>query len=333
MKVINDLLDYSNLKIVQDDEWFNFSLDSVLLPNFVKINKIVKNILDLGTGNAPIPMILSTMTNAKIYGIELQKEIYDLAVESLKINKLENRIGLINDNIKNLDKYFEPNSFDVIVSNPPYFKYNENSNINESIQKTIARHEKEITLSEIVFTAKKFLNNNGTFAMVHRTDRLIEIIEEFKKNNIEPKRIRLIYPKVGEESNMVLIEGRKNGNVGLKILPPLIAHTKDGEYPDEGLPVTNSLYDLTVLSTASEPEILNPAAPEIVSEPERAAMGSTPERFTSKGSGFFPDAISSFEAFTASFLSLSSVRIFSGIISAFFITSCTDADTNEKKEF
>ena len=233
MKVINDLLDYSNLKIVQDDEWFNFSLDSVLLPNFVKLGKNIKNILDLGTGNAPIPMILSTMTNAKIYGIELQKEVYDLAIESLKINKLENRIEIINDNIKNLDKYFEPNSFDVIVSNPPYFKYSENSNINESLQKTIARHEKEITLSEIVFTAKKYLNNNGTFAMVHRTDRLIEIIEEFKKNNIEPKRIRLIYPKVGEESNMVLIEGRKNGNTGLKILPPLIAHNKDGEYTDE----------------------------------------------------------------------------------------------------
>lgn len=232
MKVVNDLLNYNNLKIVQDDNYFNFSLDSVLLPNFVKINKGTKKILDLGTGNAPIPMILSTMTSAKIYGIELQKEIYDLAVESLKINNLEDRIEIINDNIKNLDRYFEPNSFDVIVSNPPYFKYTEGSNINETIQKTIARHEKEITLSEIVFTAKKFLNNNGTFAMVHRTDRLIEIIEEFRKNNIEPKRIQLIYPKVGEESNMFLIEGRKNGNVGLKILPPLVAHKENGEYSD-----------------------------------------------------------------------------------------------------
>ena len=232
MKVVNDLLNYSNLKIVQDDNFFNFSLDSVLLPNFVKINKGTKKILDLGTGNAPIPMILSTITSAKIYGIELQKEIYDLAIESLKINNLEDRIEIINDNIKNLDKYFEPNSFDVIVSNPPYFKYTEGSNINETIQKTIARHEKEITLSEIVFTAKKFLNNNGTFAMVHRTDRLIEIIEEFRKNNIEPKRIQLIYPKVGEESNMFLIEGRKNGNVGLKILPPLVAHKENGEYSD-----------------------------------------------------------------------------------------------------
>ncbi len=233
MKVINDLLNYSNLKIVQDDEYFNFSLDSVLLPNFVKINSNTKNILDLGTGNAPIPMILSTLTSAKLYGIELQDEIYELAKESIELNNLQERITIIHDNMKNLDKYFEPNSFDIIVSNPPYFKINEKSNLNESVQKTIARHEKEITLSEIVSIAKKYLNNNGTFAIVHRTDRLIEIIEEFRKNNIEPKKIQLIYPKKNTESNMVLIEGRKNGNVGLKVLKPLIAHEDNGEYTEE----------------------------------------------------------------------------------------------------
>ena len=233
MKVINDLLNYNNYKIVQDDNYFNFSLDSVLLPNFVKLNKSVKKILDLGCGNAPIPIILSTMTNAEIYGIELQKEVYDLAIESLKINNLDKRIIIINDNIKKLDLYFDINSFDVIVCNPPYFKLNENSNINDCIQKTIARHEKEITLSEIVGSAKRFLKNNGTFAMVHRTDRLIEIIEEFRKNNIEPKRIRLVYPKKGKESNMFLIEGRKNGKNGLKVLPPLYVHNDKGDYLDE----------------------------------------------------------------------------------------------------
>ncbi len=233
MKVINDLLNYKNMKIVQDDNYFNFSLDSVLLPNFITIHNNTKRILDLGTGNAPIPMILSTLTDAKIYGIEIQKEIYDLAVESININKLNEQITLINDNMKNLDQYFEPNSFDIIVSNPPYFKLSESSNTNDTIQKTIARHEKEITLSEIVQIAKKYLNNNGTFAIVHRTDRLIEIIEEFRANNIEPKRIQLIYPKEGSESNMVLIEGRKNGNVGLKIMYPLIAHNQNGEYTEE----------------------------------------------------------------------------------------------------
>ncbi len=233
MKVINDLLNYKNMKIVQDDEYFNFSLDSVLLPNFIKINKNVRKILDLGTGNAPILLFLSTMTDAELYGIELQKEIYDLAEETLELNNLKGRINLINDNMKNLDKYFEINSFDIIVSNPPYFKLNEKSNINQSLQKTIARHEKEITLSELVAIAKKYLKNNGTFAMVHRVDRMIEIIEEFRKNNIEPKRIQLIYPKVNTEANMFLIEGRKNGQVGLKILPPIIAHENNGKYTKE----------------------------------------------------------------------------------------------------
>lgn len=233
MKVINDLLNYNGMKIVQDNEYFNFSLDSVLLPNFVTLNKGIKKVLDLGTGNAPIPLILSTLTNAKLYGIELQKEIYDLAIESIELNHLTNRITIINDNMKNLANYFLLNSFDAIVSNPPYFRLNEKSNLNENIQKTIARHEKEIKLNEIIEIAKKFLNNNGVFAMVHRTDRLIEIIELFRQNNIEPKKIQLIYPKEGCESNMVLIEGRKNGNPGLKILPPLIVHEENGEYKEE----------------------------------------------------------------------------------------------------
>lgn len=233
MKVINDLLNYNGMKIVQDNNYFSFSLDSVLLPNFVTLNKKTKKILDLGTGNAPIPMILSTLTDADIYGIEIQKDIYELAVESLKINKLEDKISLINDDMKKLEKYFPLNHFDTIISNPPYFKLNEESNINEIPQKTIARHETKITLEELVEIAKKFLNNNGNFAIVHRTDRLIEIIELFRKNNIEPKKIQLIYPKENTESNMVLIEGRKNGNPGLKVLPPLFVHNSDGTYTEK----------------------------------------------------------------------------------------------------
>jgi len=234
MKVINDLLGYDNLKIVQNPEWFSFSLDSVLLPNFVTLNKDVRNILDLGTGNAPIPMILSTLTEkANIYGIEIQKDVFEMAEESVELNKLENRIKLINDDMKKLDQYFEANFFDVIVSNPPYFKLEELSKKNEDEHKTIARHEEKITLSELVKIAKKYLKNNGVFAMVHRSDRLIEIIEEMRKNNIEPKKIQLIYPKKNTNSNMVLIEGKKNGNPGLIIKEPLYIHDENGEYLEE----------------------------------------------------------------------------------------------------
>ena len=233
MKVLNDLLGYDNLKIYQDTEWFSFSLDSVLLPNFVTFNKNTKKILDLGTGNAPIPMILSTITDAKIFGIEIQKDVYELAVESIKYNNLEDRIKIINDDMKNLDKYFNPNYFDVIISNPPYFKIEEKSKKNDNIHKVIARHEEKIKIEDIILIAKKYLDNNGIFALVHRTDRLIEILDLLKKNNLEPKRIKFIYPKKESNSNMFLIECRKNGNPGLKVEKPLYVHNNNGDYLDE----------------------------------------------------------------------------------------------------
>jgi 16S rRNA G966 N2-methylase RsmD len=118
--VVNDLVGYKNLKIVQCNKYFNFSLDSVLLPNFVTIKEGTKKIIDFGCGNCPIPLILTTRTNAEIYGIEIQKEIYNLAQETIKINNLESRITLINDDIKNTNKLFDAGIFDVVLSNPPY---------------------------------------------------------------------------------------------------------------------------------------------------------------------------------------------------------------------
>lgn len=230
MKVLNDLLGYNDFKIYQDTSWFNFSLESVLLPNFIKINKNTKNILDLGTGNAPIPMILTTITDAKIYGIEIQTECYELAKESVSFNKLDNKITLINDNMKNLGKYFEPNFFDIIICNPPYFKLKDDSRLNDDIHKVIARHEKEIKLNEVIEIGKKYLNNKGKLALVHRTERFVEVLEEMKKNNINPKRVQFIYPRENSESNLFLIEGIKNGSDGLKIEKPLYIHDEEGNY-------------------------------------------------------------------------------------------------------
>lgn len=233
MEVKNRLLNYKDLVIMQNTDWFSFSLDSVLLPNFVTINKNIENIIDFCTGNAPIPLILSTKTNAKIYGVELQKEIYELAVKTIKLNNLENKIEIINDDIKNLSNYFETEFFDIITCNPPYFKYSENSNINKNKIKTIARHEVYINLNIIFSIAKKILKNGGVIAMVHRPDRLIEIIETMKKNNIEPKKIQFIYPKENSECNAILIEGKKNGKPGLKILKPVYVHDEDGNYKED----------------------------------------------------------------------------------------------------
>ena len=234
-RVINDLVYFENLKIVQNKEYFNFSLDSVLLPNFCIVNKKTKNILDLCTGNAPIPLILSTMTNSKIIGVEIQKNIYDLAKESVKINNLDKKIEILNEDACKIDKYFETDTFDLITCNPPYFKLNEDSILNDNSVKSIARHEIKINLDDIMRVSKKLLKNNGSLCIVHRTDRLIDIISTMRKYNIEPKRIQFVYPKKGKESNIVLIDGHKNGKSGLKILDSIYVHNDDGSYTEEVL--------------------------------------------------------------------------------------------------
>lgn len=235
MEVKNYLLGYKDLYIYQDTDMFNFSLDSVLLPNFITLNKDIKKILDIGTGNAPIPLILSTKTNAKIVGVEIQKEVFNLAKKSVAVNNLENRIDIIHGDINCLYEEMVSDSFDVITCNPPFFKVSKNSNLNNSEYKTIARHEIKLNLSQLLKISRKLLKNNGVLGIVHRPNRLTDILLEMRLNNIEPKKIRLVYPRVGEGANAVLIEGKKNGNAGLKILPPLYVHNNDGNYTNDVL--------------------------------------------------------------------------------------------------
>ena len=233
METLNDLVGYDNLKIYQNDDWFKFSLESVLLPNFVTINLSSKKILDLCSGNAPIPLILSTRTKSKIIGVEYQKDIYDLAVKTIKVNHLENQIIMINEDVKRLNEYYEGDTFDLITVNPPYFKNQELSTKNVDIHKTIARHEINITLDDILKTSSYLLKNGARFAMVHRTERFIEIINKLEKFNLIPKRIQFIYPKEGKESNLFMIECLKNGQSEIKIEKPLFVHNNDGTYRDE----------------------------------------------------------------------------------------------------
>ena len=205
-----------------------------MIPRFCVLKNNMK-IIDFCTGNAPIPIILSTLTDSNIIGVELQKEIYNLAVQSVKINNLEDRITLLNMNVLDIFNVYETDSFDLITCNPPYFRVNEFSNLNNNMIKSIARHEIEIKLEDICRISKKLLKNNGSLVLVHRTDRLSEIINMLLKYNLQPKRIRFLYPKELEKSNLVLIDARKNGNIGLKVLPPLICHNMDGSYTKEVL--------------------------------------------------------------------------------------------------
>ena len=232
MKMTNYLLGYRDMYIVQDPSMFKFSLDSILLPNFVTINQTAKNILDIGTGNAPIPLILSRKTKAHIIGVEVQREVYDMAVESVNINKLGDQIDIVNADIKDYYKKLDT-KFDVITCNPPYFKVNENSNKNDSEYKTIARHEVLLNLEDIMKISRSLLKTNGFLSIVHRPERLVDIITLMKQNNIEPKKIQFVYPKKGEDANILLIEGSLNGKPGIKVLEPLYVYDEDGNYTEE----------------------------------------------------------------------------------------------------
>ena len=231
MKVINDLLGYDK-KIVQDTNYFRYSLDSVLLANYCNVKRNTK-MIDLCSGNCPVPLILSDKIDNKIIGVEIQKEVYELGLESIKLNNLEDKIELLNMDAKEISKLYETDSFDLITCNPPYFKNEDTSRKNENNVKTIARHEIYITLEDIMKLSKKLLKNNGSLVMVHRTERLSEIIELSKKYNLEIKKIQFIYPRINQESNMIIFEAIKNGKPGIKILPPLIVHDEEGNYKEE----------------------------------------------------------------------------------------------------
>lgn len=233
MKVRNRLLNFDNLIIYQDNDYFLFSLDSVLLANFVTIKLTDKKIIDLCSGNGPVPMLMSFRTKARIFGVELQEYIYKLGLDSIKENGLDKQIEFVNYDVKNLNNLYESESFDVVTCNPPFFKYQNSSLINENVGKAIARHEIEINLEDIFKVSKYLLKNGGTLALVHRPERLIEIIELLKKYGFEPKKIQLGYPKQGKNANVLLIEAVKNGKSGLKILEPLIIHDDNGEYLPE----------------------------------------------------------------------------------------------------
>ena len=230
MNNLNYLLGYENLKIYQNDEMFRFSIDSILLPNFVTLRKNTKKILDIGTGNAVVPLILTNLTNATIDGVEIQKEVYNLGVDSVKYNSLEDKIHLYNIDVNEFYKHLQSDCYDTITCNPPFFKVNEQSIMNLSDYKKIARHEITLNLDDVFHIAKKLLKNNGNIAIVHRTERLVDIIETMKKYNIEPKKIQYVYSNLNSDSNILLIEGVKNGKPGVKVLNPLYIYDENSHY-------------------------------------------------------------------------------------------------------
>ena len=221
--VKNDLFDYDNLKIYQYEDKFKFSLDSILLAEFVELKETTKTIVDFCTGNAPVPLILSTKTNAKLYGFELQQNIYKLAKLSVVENNLESQINIVNDNLTNALEYILPESVDAVTCNPPYFKFDKNKSlINDDEEKAIARHEIAMNLDDLMTSAKYILKNKAPLYIVHRCDRLEEILECLDRYNFKVKKLQFVYAGFKKEAIMVLIKATKNGKSGsLKVMPPI----------------------------------------------------------------------------------------------------------------
>lgn len=231
-----DLLQKEGLKIIQRADYFNFSIDTVLLAEFVSLGRGVRKIVELGTGNGAIPLFLSKRTKGKITGIELQEVSADLAKRNVKLNNLEGQINIIHDNMKNWNMYFEKGEIDAVLCNPPFFKYNGNDELlNDLDQLTLARHEIAINLEEIIQIGGELLKDKGYLAIVHRADRIIDIITLMKKYNVEPKRVQFCHSKGDKNAKIVLIEGIKYGKEGVTVLPPLITHDEKGGYSEEVL--------------------------------------------------------------------------------------------------
>lgn len=241
MERLDDVLGYENLKIYQNSDFFSFSLDSIILANYSSIRLRDKMIVDFCTGNGVIPLILTKRCKKNIIGVEIQEKLAFLAEKSVLYNGLEDRISIVCDDIKNFANY-HLNEFDLVLCNPPYFKLEEQSTVNESYEKRIARHEILINLEEICACAKKVLKENGVFSIVHRGDRLVEIFSMFRLYGIEPKRIKFIYENLNREPTLVLIEGQKGGKVGLKIDKPLIKYNLDGKMTSEYLKLQKEVY-------------------------------------------------------------------------------------------
>lgn len=234
---------YSNdIKVIQNPEVFSFSLDAVLLSDFAKLPKKDSSVtVDLCSGNGAVGLFMSHKTRGKIWEIELQPRLADMAKRSVELNNLENKIEVVNDDLDNATNYISKDSVDVITCNPPYFPNLDNSKKNPNKYLAIARHEITTNLDKINIVCSDLLKTNGKVFFVYRPDRLLELLDSMKSHDIMPKVIQFIHPRKQKDANMVLIEGIKSGkNGGTKVLPPITVYQDESnDYTDY---VRNVLY-------------------------------------------------------------------------------------------
>ncbi len=227
-----DDLQRNGYHIIQKKKGFCFGMDAVLLSGFARV-KNGERVIDLGTGTGIIPILLEAKTEGKQFtGLEIQQEIADMAARSVRLNGLENRVEIIQGDIREASQIFGKASFHVVTSNPPYMTVNHGLKSPDQ-PKAIARHEILCTLEDVVREASLLLKTGGRFYMVHRPGRLAEIIDVMKEYKLEPKRMKLVHPFVDREANMVMIEAVRGGGVMMTVEAPVIVFEREGVYSKE----------------------------------------------------------------------------------------------------
>ena len=227
-----DDLQRNHFQIIQNPRRFCFGMDAVLLSGFAKA-KAGARVLDLGTGNGIIPILMAAKTEAEhLTGLEIQPESVDMAKRSVLLNDLPERVSIVEGDIKSASGLFGAAVFDVVTCNPPYMP-GQHGLVNSDQAKALARHEIACTFEDVAREAGKLLRPGGTFYLVHRPFRLAEIISALLTYKLEPKRMRLVYPFVDQEPNMVLLEACRGGNSRMRVEPPLIVYKEPGVYMPE----------------------------------------------------------------------------------------------------
>lgn len=225
-----DIVPGTEYKIIQNKEKFSYGIDAILLSDFTKAKG---RVVDLGTGTGIIPLRLNKRFNCHtIYGIEIQKKVADMAKRTMKMNRLEEKIKILHMDLKDMKDVLNKSTINTITTNPPYIKAG-GALVNEDKNFALSRHEIACNLEDIVHISQYLLEPLGKFYMVHRPNRLVDIIYLLRKYKLEPKYIRLVQSKIDRKPNLILIEAVKDGKPDLKFYDPLIVYNEDNTYTDE----------------------------------------------------------------------------------------------------
>lgn len=225
-------LNLHGLRIIQKEKGFRFGVDAVLLSDFAEVRKNDR-VMDFCTGTGIVPILLYGKTKAgEIHGLEIQAQFCEMAERSIRMNGIEEKVKVHLGDLKDQELLKILGNYHVVTANPPYKKMNSGM-VNEADALTIARHEVTLTLEDLISASRKVLKDQGRLYLIHRPERLADLISLMRKYRIEPKRIRMVYPNTKKPPTMVLIEGVRDGGEFLKVDAPLFIYDDEGNYSDE----------------------------------------------------------------------------------------------------